>query len=467
MGENSPSGVSRRAFVGATATGAAGLAMPSSPAHGTMSRRQTRPNIVLLLTDQHSASAMSCVGSPDVVTPNFDRLAARGTLFTESYVSDPACFPSRAGIFTGRHTCEHGVLLNPMTLLTDYPDLGSWLSENSDYDAVYMGKWHILGRPVGESFQSLAGQGLGGTGGDMGLARTFEGFLNERTSDRPFVAVVSLVNPHDICIWVNQYNGSNDVDPSEIAGLHLPVLPPNFHMPNEEAELYASVRRGAGANWTREKWRYFRWAYFRYVEMVDAVVGRVLDTVWNSEYAADTAIICTSDHGEMGGEHRLTMKGDFYDAAARVPMMVSWPGELPEGRIDRRHLVSGLDVVPTICDLAGIDPPPDMRGDSLLGLVDGSAGRWRNFLQVQSLVEGRMIRTADYKYVTFRDDPVEQLFNMKADPWELNNLAEDPAHMAILEDHRLLQDNYELTLEHTALADAGYDAAKAVASGGG
>ena len=127
--------------------------------------------------------------------------------------------------------------------------------------------------------------------------------------------------------------------------------------------------------------------------------------------------------------------------------------------------MSGLDIVPTVCELVGIETPDAMRGRSLVPLLDGSATEWRTSLQIQSEVEGRAIRTHTYKYIAYRDDSAEQLFDLRADPWELDNLAEDSAYTTVLEEHRALQEEHEAVLEPTALSLEGYDSAYAEATG--
>ena len=118
-----------------------------------------------------------------------------------------------------------------------------------------------------------------------------------------------------------------------------------------------------------------------------------------------------------------------------MPFFAAWPGQLEAGRRDERHLVTGLDVAPTLCEFAGFAPPPKMRGLSLRPLLEGrDATPWREFIVSDTHGAGRMVRTPEYKYIAYRDDPVTQLFDMRADPGELENLAPVAAKSAVVRD---------------------------------
>ncbi len=148
----------------------------------------------------------------------------------------------------------------------------------------------------------------------------------------------------------------------------------------------------------------------------------------------DTLVVFSSDHGEGMGMHQTVLKSFLYDEAARVPLMASWPGHVEEGRRDRVRLVSGLDVLPTLCDFAGIPAPPKMRGRSLRPLLEGRNVEWREFVVSESATTGRMLRTAGHKLIRYEGDETSQLFDMKADTGETKNLALDSRHGALLRD---------------------------------
>jgi len=364
-------------------------------------------------------------------------------------------------MMTGRPSSEHGVLLNRLSLRDDIPTIGAWMRSEAGYKTWYAGKWHIVGRLVHTDFEIPNRGTLFGEASDLSVLRSFEGKLSQYSEDTPFFAVVSLLNPHDIAEWVKMEWPRAEVSCKDMGISDLPEMPPNFMTQHPEAALHKKIRRNTNLRdrWSPMKWQFYLWWYYRQVEMVDGVLNRLLDLIWNSRYGHNTVVMLTSDHGDLQGEHGLIMKQSLYEAAARVPLMVAWPGVLPQGTVDRKHLVSGLDVVPTICDFAGIAPPPKTRGASLRGLLKKTPGTWREFLQIQSAVEGRMIRTERYKHIQYRNDAQEQLFLLQEDPWELQDLSADSNHQGMRATMQDLQRQAEAELEPTTLSTSGYGAA--------
>jgi choline-sulfatase len=148
------------------------------------------------------------------------------------------------------------------------------------------------------------------------------------------------------------------------------------------------------------------------------------------------------------GHHQMVRKSSFYDEAARVPLLLSWPGHIVEDKTDKVNLASGMDIMPTLCDYAGIKPPPDTRGLSLRSILEGGNGTLRQFVVTEANSNtGRMLRTQDFKYIKYVDDPVEQLFDMKNDPGETRNLASDSYYTPVLAKHRRLLDHHEARLD--------------------
>ncbi len=180
--------------------------------------------------------------------------------------------------------------------------------------------------------------------------------------------------------------------------------------------------------------------------MVDADVGRILDALEDSGEAENTIILLTSDHGEGRGRHQHVQKWYPYEESVKVPMIVSCPGRIAEGHRDSVHLVSGLDLMSTVCDYAGVKPPADL-GKSLRPLLENNPSEWREFVASEHHLVGRMIRTDRFKYVHYQDDPVEQLFDMQADPWETKNLYDEAQYADVLAEHRRLLAEWQARLE--------------------
>lgn len=446
---------SRRAFL---RTGGGAIAGLLSARRAPAVVRQRPPNLVFIHTDQQHFDTLSAWGCPHVRTPALDRLASMGASFDLSYSANPVCCPARAAWYTGRPSCENGVIMNDgWPLDPAMPDLGQWLSARG-YDSVYAGKWHVTGRPFTKSFRVLTPDSGIGELTDGAISRAAEGFLrSRRTSDGPFFLNVGLLQPHDCCYWVFEHRGAEPADLMGRLPADLPPLPPNHaSSPAEPALVRQRRRQQAGAAvWTETQWRWYLWNYYRMVEMADAEIGRILAAVEEAGLSDSTAIIWSVDHGEGLGRHGLTSKMFLYDDAARVPLIVAWPGHIGAARRDCRHLVSGLDIAPTLCDLGGVPPPPKARGRSLRPLLNGDANvEWREFVVAETHGVGRMVRTDRYKLIAYRGDPVEQLFDMQDDPGETVNLAGQPAKADIVRDLRARLAEWERGLEAVSAAAA-------------
>jgi arylsulfatase A-like enzyme len=446
----------RRKFLG-TVTGAAGgmaaTSVLSGAAPAVVSKRP--PNILFINLDQLNAEAVGLHGCPDVKTPNMDRLGRSGMSFTQSYSTNPVCCPARSSWFTGRMTPETGVTKNGLKMVTGMPDLGQWMRQ-SGYQTFYSGKWHIPGRDVRKSFTEICPNPKNTARlCDIIVSRSAEGFMRNYRESDPFFLSVGLLNPHDICSFVLTHDHLEGRMPFPELESELPPLPPNFNARSNEPGTIVTRREkyfrergneaGMGA-WEDNLWRYYIWAYYRYIEMVDAHVGRVLDALEDSPHARNTVVILSSDHGDGNARHAMVFKSFLYDEAARVPTMISWPDHIPAGGVDDKRLVSGVDVFPTACDYAGVAPPPNMRGYSLRAAAEGRSAPGHDFV-VSHSGAGRMIRTDQYKLITYKNDPVTQLFDMKADPWETRNLAGESSHAATVEEHRKALDEFDASLE--------------------
>ncbi|NLX97438.1 MAG: sulfatase-like hydrolase/transferase [Rhodopirellula sp.] len=436
----------RRQFLKAGAAAAAGatsLAARAWPAPAVLEKRP--PNLLLIISDQLGLDAIAAHGCTDARTHNIDRLISRGTTFIESHSSSPVCSPARSSMMTGCMPVETGVISNDRPIHPSRPNLGQWFSE-ADYETVYCGKWHLPGGYPTEipGFHVLP---VGGGQGDIVdgyCSRACEAYLHQRSKDQPFLLVSSLLQPHDICYWAIQ--GKLLVPPElPFPGVsnRLPSLPPNLHVRPKAPEKLDRIKY---ESFSDDQWRYYLYIYYRQVEMVDADVGRMLDALEDTGQADNTVVLFTSDHGDGRGRHQHVSKWYPYDEAAKVPLVVSCPGRLAEGCEDRTHLVSGIDIMDTFCDLAGT-APPKTSGRSLLPLLEQCSVAWREFVASEHFIDGRMLRTERFKYVRFPGDPVEQLFDMQADPWETNNLYQDPQYATVVEDHRRMLARWEKSLD--------------------
>ena len=430
-------GWNRREVLGAGAGMiAAGVASRAGAAPSTAS---TKPNFLFIICDQLGLDAISAHGCTDVHTPNIDRLVRRGTTFMESHSTNPVCSPARSSLFTGRMPVETGVITNSRAIHDSVPNMGQWLRPRG-YETVYCGKWHV---PMGYAAQGQikgftvlpVGQGQGDLV-DGVVSRTCEAYLKTRDRSKPFVLAASLMNPHDICYWA--IAGAELVPqklPFPRLRDRLPDLPPNN---TSRPPAPAKLDRLSYKRFNADQWRYYIWIYYRMVEMVDGEIGRILDALDDTAQTRNTVVLLTSDHGEGRGRHSHVQKWYPYEESVKVPMIVSCPGRVAEGHKDATHLISGLDVMATMCDYAGVDAPPHSLGRSLRPLLERKDTAWREFVVSEHHVVGRMVRTEQFKFVEYADDPVVQLFDMHADPWEKRNLYQEANYASVIRDHRKL-----------------------------
>ena len=292
------------------------LAFPLIPAARVHAATGSRPNVLLIITDQQYHDTVSAGGCKYVKTPAMDKLLRRGTSFNISLTSNPVCCPARSSIFTGRATNETGVITNAdaKNMRKDLPNLGQWLRKNTKYETIYAGKWHLP-----KSYThfipgfNVLHTGIGGQGNvcDTAVSQACAAFLHNRKKSRPFLMVSSFMQPHDICEWlrINTYNPGKLHYP-EIEG-ELPPLPDNFEINKDEPAYIKSNRKKRDpflGKWDKQQWRYYRWSYYRHIEMVDAEIGRVLQALKDSGYEKNTLVILTADHGEGLGGHQMVRK---------------------------------------------------------------------------------------------------------------------------------------------------------------
>jgi choline-sulfatase len=430
-----------------------------------------KPDILMIVSDQHNASIAGCYGNSVIQTPNMDRLAAEGVLFEQAYCSCPICGPSRHSLLTGRYPHEIACWTNGAALASEIPTFAHALGI-AGYEVALDGKAHFRGpdqrhgyekRLVGDySGAYWGGGGPGGTvvnlsGKTYLLDRAAEERLSitafsgpgrspaqeydkvvldaahrfmrdrSRQSDRrPFFLSVGFYSPHYPFICppelFDMYDGKV-VAPS-LPDDHLESLHPYHKRIAANGDLSSlpadDVKRTLAA-------------YYGMVTFTDRMVGDLLNALEQYGLKDNTLVLYLSDHGEMAGEHGLWWKHTFYQGASRVPLIVSFPGRFPaEKRV--KGVVSLVDLFPSLCDWSGAPLPPGLPGQSLDGPVHGGEVDGKRTI-FSELYEGfplvsvlaRMVRKGPWKYNLYHGEPAE-LFNLEEDPAELHNLAPDPTY---------------------------------------
>jgi arylsulfatase A-like enzyme len=418
------------------------------------------PNVVFIITDQQSADALSCrMGNRYLNTPAADRLAARGTFFTRAYAANPLCMPSRNAMFTGRYPHETGVTDNTPQQTGEkldpakFPTLGTYFTR-AGYATAYFGKWHLCfdeAAPATHGFVTTDKQQMDSVTADHAVA-----YLRQK-HDQPFLLVASFLNPHNVCELARGQPLSNGPigDPPATPGA-LPPPPANAAPPRNEPDSMTRIRAGYHAsplfpvgNFSPEVWQALRWGYYRLIEKADAEIGRVLDALDAAGLADNTVVVFTSDHGECAGAHGFNQKTVLYEESARVPLIVCLPGGT--ARTADAFVNTGVDLLPTLLDVANIPRPATLPGASIrpFALGERVAG-WPDQVVVENnltqagivdgfvpMTAGRMVRTARYKYCVYQyGEQRESLVDLEKDPGEMTNLARDAAFHDVLLEHR-------------------------------
>ncbi|MCB1122738.1 MAG: sulfatase-like hydrolase/transferase, partial [Verrucomicrobiae bacterium] len=436
--------MNRRDFL--TTTSLAAAASVTSSAFGQRQSRDERPNILVIMTDQQSANMMSIAGNANLHTPAMDSLARKGVRFTKAYCTNPICVPSRTSFLTGTPSHVNGINFNR----NDAPNgiNGTPLTkvvQQAGYRTGYVGKWHIP-----HSIQDSDWNGIDfvkypkSNEVDFLIPDGCSEFLAQK-SDKPFLLFASFVNPHDICETARILSGIDDrfkngLIPPFPDVSYCPKLPSNHAIPDDEPEVIrihqaipTNSRTYPSINWDDETWRIYRWAYARLVELVDFQIGKVLELLNVYGVEENTVILFTSDHGDGNGAHCWNQKTLLYEETAGIPFMITDLRNPRDSEVNRERLVSmGLDLFPTIFDYAGISSPAGLMGLSARPETIRSGPAHDYIVAENDLhpeygrsggVYGRMIRTANFKYVCYSEGKHhEQLFDLENDPGEMNNL---------------------------------------------
>lgn len=410
---------------------------------------QERPNIIYIMTDQQTATAMSCAGNPDLKTPTMDRLAECGMRFTNAYCSLPLSGPSRASMFTGHTPAEIGMAENEIPL----PDslrtrtLGT-LMRQAGYETGYAGKWHVNTNSLPDKdafgFENLHGHN------DFGLAEAAVNFL-QRKHEKPFFLVASFDNPHNICEYARKQNtpfATINEPPLE----DCPNLPANFNIAPYDAAVLAfeksrSQRLYPTSGYTPDDWRRYLNAYYRLIETVDAEIGKIVEEVERQNLWENTVIIFTSDHGDGAAAHQWNQKTVLYEEVVNIPFIVCLPKGKHAGKVMPQLINNGVDLMPSICDWADAKVPQNVQGVSFRSIAENGNAQQAHqpYVVTETLFAqtagtcGWMVRTPQYKYVLYESGKNrEMLYDIKNDRGEMRNLAIENGYKEIVKQHRAL-----------------------------
>lgn len=413
----------------------------------TNAQNGNKPNILIIMTDQQTAEAMSIAGNKELHTPAMDKLAKNGIRFTKAYCAQPLCTPSRTAIFSGKMPFETGFVGNAPEKDGQWPDsllMMGKIFQNGGYQTGYVGKWHL---PVPTTKISQHGfEYIQNTNfldyNDAGTPAYCARFIKEN-KDKPFLLVASFLNPHDICEWARGETLKMDLLADAPPADQCPPLPANWKIPANEPQIVREQQKKVGlrtypsVNYSPEKWRQYRWAYNRLVEKVDGYIEMVLASLKKYGVEKNTIIIFTADHGDGYAGHSWNQKQILYEEASKVPFIISKMGEW-KGRTDDMLVCNGTDMIPTICGLAGIQKPGYLKGIDISKKLAEPNKNLRDTLVIETDfadnedllgINGRAVITKDFKYIVYnKGEQKEQLFDLTKDPGEMNNLAVNVAY---------------------------------------
>ena len=450
-----------------------------------------RPNIIFIMSDDHAAHAIGAYGSHVNKTPNLDRLARDGMIFTSVFATNSICTPSRAAILTGQYSHINGVTMfnrfdsSRMTVAR--------LLQAAGYYTGMIGKWHLGSDPRGfDRWEILPGQGAytdpifyTATG-----EKTYTGryvtdvitelgidFIDKRPRGRPFFLMLHHKAPHrpwepDAAHgarfagqWIPEPETLWDTYETRSDALHENrqriardltrrdlKLPPPADLQGaaraawlaEKPESVTTMVEGKRVTLTGEaltRWKYQRYMqdYLATVQSVDDGVGRVLEALDRHGLAKNTIVVYTSDQGFFLGDHGLFDKRFMYEESLRMPFLVRWPAAIKAGsRSDAIAL--NVDFAPTFLDAAGLRVPAEMQGRSLLPILRGKTpSDWRTSMYYRYYHDPGDhdtrahygVRTRTHKLIYFWKKDQWELFDLINDPSEMHNLYGQPGHEAL------------------------------------
>ncbi|MCX8035575.1 MAG: sulfatase [Candidatus Sumerlaeia bacterium] len=445
--------VDRRNFLRDLTAGTAALTWPSiGTAFGaTQSGKSDKPlNVLFLFADQMHAFAMGCMGNPEIRTPNLDRLAAEGTLLRNTYSCAPVCTPFRAALLTGLYGSQTGILTNAMPLPAGEPTIADCFNAGG-YRTSYIGKWHL----GGAGNKAVPPQLRGGFQEFIGY-QCYNDFINnvcfydeegrehvfhkhrtdvttdlaisrlERLAGKPFLLMVSYQNPHYPLqpspefeamyrdTKITRRPNCRDIDP------YTPTASPPAPTPPEKDPIFQKYGNNLDL--------YLR-LYYAMVTQLDANIGRLMAALDRLGLRDNTVVIFTSDHGDMQGSHGAKNKSLPWEESTRIPGIVRDPLGVRGQVCDR--LISSVDFLPTCLAYAGLPPKRTAAGLDFSPLTRSRQLPVADRPIFSEMNNWCMVRQGRYKLVCERPSLApKNLFDLEADPYEMNDLVADAAHAA-------------------------------------
>jgi arylsulfatase A-like enzyme len=435
-----------------------------------------RPNVLYIFADQMRGMDMHCAGNAQVETPNMDLLASAGLRMSHAYANTPVCTASRAMLLTGLYPATNRVVANDLPLRTDLPSLGH-LFAGAGYRTGYIGKWHLDGvprdrwTPPGPRRQGFDDWAAYNCSHDYYRAEKYyrdvpvpieiDGYEPEVQTNlaldflasadpRPFCLMLSWGPPHDPYPLVPEEFKAR-YDPAAIE------LRPNVQPVHADA---ARLARDWETRATIAQ-------YYAAITALDHQLGRILNFLDASGQANETIVIFTSDHGDMLWSQGRMKKQQPWEESVNIPFLIRWPGQIAPATVNDT-LFGVIDHLPTLLGLCKIEPPARLHGQDFAMMMMGRAQPTVESLylmdmvrmdesDIQNLGEWRGVRTPRHTYarqVTDQGSRPWLLYDNIADPYQLDNLVDDPAHAALRAELDAEVDAWQQRVDDPALPGA-------------
>ncbi|MHC4596610.1 MAG: sulfatase family protein, partial [Planctomycetota bacterium] len=411
-------------------------------------------------TDDHRADAMGCAGNTIIQTPNMDALAANGIRFTNAFVTTSICASSRASIFSGQWTRQHGIKdfrrnFLPETLARTYPIL----LRDAGYRTGFIGKYGVGPNkelPVDryDYWRGFAGQGKYEHEDEDGNYKHLTQIMGEQAIEflqgcpkaQPFCLSVSFKAPHvqdrDPRQFIydrayeNLYKYATIPTPETANPRYFQALPE--FLQTSEARRRWEIRFP-----NPQKFQESVKGYYRLITGVDVVIGRIRNQLKQLNLDDNTVIMLIGDNGFYLGEYGLAGKWFPHELSIRVPLLVYDPRADRKRRgVTLEQMALNVDIAPTILELAGLNIPQQMQGRSLIPLLQDRKPKWRtdffyeHLFEHKTIAKSEALRTQRWKYARYVDFDYEELYDLDNDPAETINLAKDDRYQGILKSLR-------------------------------
>ncbi len=417
--------------------------------------KNRRPNILVLISDDQRWDQLSYADRPlttKLKTPNMDKLAQQGVYFRNAFITSPICTVSRASIMTGMYSSTHGMNhfntpIKPEILSKSYPAL----LHDEGYKTAVLGKWGmgIDGTEnIFDVFNAWAKQGSYFHETDNGkvhnaewLAKRTREFFESTNTNEPFCLTVCFKSPH------HPYE-PDERDKDLFKDVQIPKREtdtPEGYMAMASHVMEKSLNRWCYFDERKDETtkNKFEKDFLRCVKSLDRSIGEIMQSLKDLNLDENTVVIYLSDHGYLWGEHGLGGKWLLYEESIRVPIIIHGcgiPDKMKSMKLD--NLALNIDIAPTILDIANISVPDEMDGISLLPLLKGKDTPLRKdfFMEHVDIIDvetpipdSRGVRSNEWKYIRYInvEPEVEELYNIKTDPLESNNLANNVKYIEI------------------------------------